>query len=589
MPYEIETRDGIVIRGIPDDVAQDADIVRQKVARARAERDGKPTAAPAGASGTWTPDDTPGTRLKRLVSGVTQGLRDPIDAGAQMLAHSLPSPVVNIGDRIGRALGMAPGTPEAVDQGITTREREYQASRTANGGEGLDLTRALGNIVATLPIGLAGPAATASLPARMAGAAAQGGAAGALQPVVGARERQVSDLVTGEQPPDFATEKAKQVSTGAAFSAASAPIVGAIARIIRPNTRPEVDLLVRENVTPSFGQILGGTAQRVEDKLRSVPIVGDAITNAQRAGVEELNRAAYARALAPINGRVPAAAGREAVDDVHRQLSDAYNHLLPNLSFRADPRFAQELANVRQLATQLPPAQAQRFEQILQQQVLGKMTPQGNATGEVMKQIEGELGRLARGYRGDAAVDNRLLGDAVREVQSLMRQNLERMNPMHAHALQNINRGYSELVKIENAAARSGTANGVFTPAQFDAAVRATDGSVRKNAFARGNAQTQDLSGAGREVLGGKYPDSGTVGRLLMSVGASGGAAMLEPSVLTGAAAASLPYLPILRRALAVGMTQRPQAATALSQRVREIVGPAAAIGAPALYDGARN
>lgn len=588
MPYEIETQDGIVIRNIPDDVPRDDASLKQRVTAARVQRDGAP-ATPRGASGAWTPDATPEQRLRASVPArAVQGVRDVLDSGAQMVTHALPAKLVDTVDNataaanrvpvlgdIMVALGMTPGGgAKGVDQTITNNEREYQDARKATGQGGLDLARAGGNMAVTAPLVPGGAART--LLGRTAAGAATGAASGALQPVT-------------ENADNFVTEKAKQIGTGAAFGGVAAPITGGIARVIRPNTRPEVDLLMRENVTPTVGQIMGGAAQRMEEKARSLPIVGDAITAAHRSGVEDLNRAAYARALAPIGGTVPQEVGHAGVDDVHRQLSAAYDQLLPRLSFRADQQFATELGNVHAMASQLPPAQAQRFEQILREQVIGKLTPQGNASGATMKEIESQLGRMSRGYRSSPDFDARQLGDAVREVQSLMRQNLERMNPQNARELSAINRGYSELVRIENAAGRTGSAGGVFTPAGLEGAVRATDSSVRKNAVARGNAQMQDLSAAGRDVLAQKVPDSGTAGRLLLDLGATGGAAMLNPSLLAGAGVASLPYLPIIRRALAVGMTQRPQAATALANRVREIVGPAAALGAPALYEGARN
>jgi hypothetical protein len=556
MAWELETKDGIVLRGIPDDIPADDPRLKGRVTQARSQRAGAAPAEPyvqRGASGTWAEPPS-------FASRVVKGLSDPLDASAQLLSRVLPE----------RVMG---GSAAELDNEIRAREGEYQRSRGADAG--FDGGRALGNIVATAPLALAGPGAAATLPARIAAGAATSAASGALQPVT--------------QGENFAAEKAKQVGVAAAFGGAAAPIASGAARVVRPNTRREVQTLIDEGVTPTIGQIMGGAAQRVEDKARSIPIVGDAITAAQRSGVEDLNRAAYARALAPIGGRVPRDVGHAAVDDVHRQLSGAYDNLLPRLQFKADPQFGQELATLHQMATQLPPAQAERFEQILRNQVLAKMTPQGNASGVTIKQIESELGRLVRGYSSDPAIDNRLLGDALRETQATIRRTLQRTNPAHADELANINRGYSELTRIENAAGRSGSAGGVFTPAQLDAAVRAGDTSVRKNGFARRNAQMQDLSAAGREVLGSKYPDSGTAGRLLFSAGAGGGAAFLEPSILSGAALASLPYLPVVRRAFAALMTQRPQAAGAIADRMRQLIPPAGAVAAPALYPGSRE
>jgi hypothetical protein len=420
------------------------------------------------------------------------------------------------------------------------------------------------------------PGATAaSLAARAAAGGASGAASGALSPVT-------------ENQEDFAAEKGKQAAIGAAFGTAAAPVSGAIARVIRPKTSPDVKVLMDEGVTPTVGQTLGGWAARLEDKARSIPILGDAITWAQRGAVEDLNRAAYGRALKPIGGTVPKDVGREGVDEVYRQLSDAYGKLLPRLSFKADQTFAQELGTLREMASQLPESQARRFEQILRNGVIGKFTPQGNASGETVKAVESELGRLERGYSKDPSIDQRLLGDALQELQATIRRTLQRVNPKHAEELADINHGYAVYARIRDAAGRQGSEKGVFTPAQLSAAVRAGDSSVAKGAFARGAAPMQDLSDAGKAVLGSKYPDSGTPGRLLAGA-AAGGAGFIEPTIPIALGTASLPYLPVIRRLFAQALTKRPEAATALAERVRQLLPALGSAGAPALYEGAKD
>jgi hypothetical protein len=529
-------------------------------------------------------------------SRFAKGARDPFDAGAQILTHALPEGVVdtvNAGVQalndlpvIGpatKALGITPATKGQIDKNIAEDEIDYQAGRRAAGQSGVDLARAAGSIAATAPLAYAVPGATAaSLAARTAAGAVSGAASGALQPVT-------------ENQDDFAKEKGKQVAVGTAFGAAAAPVSSAVARVIRPKTSPDVKLLMEEGVTPTTGQILGGWAARLEEKARSIPILGDAITWAQRGAVEDLNRAAYSRALKPIGGTASKDVGREGVEDVYKQLSDAYGRLLPRLSFKADPTFAQELGTLRTMAQQLPEREAQRFEQILRNAVVGKFTPQGNASGETIKMVESDLGRLARGYGKSQEIDQRLLGDALQELQATIRRTLARVNPQHAQELADINQGYSVYAKIRDAAARQGSEKGIFSPAQLAAAVRAGDSSVSKGAYARGAAPMQDLSDAGKAVLGSKYPDSGSAGRLIVGglTGAAGagavGSGLVSPAVPAALGVATLPYLPIIRRLFAHALTKRPEAATAIAERVRQLAPALGATGAPALHEGAGN
>lgn len=503
-----------------------------------------------------------------------QGARDPLDASAQMLVKSLPEGIVSGVNRataavnelpiigpVTRALGMTPATPAQIDTGIREREEAYRPP------EGFDWARLGGNLATTIPLAGKVPVGN-TLKARAALGGASGAGFGALQPVV-------------ENQENFGTEKLKQAGIGATVGAAAAPILGGLARMVQPQTRPEAAALMREGVTPTPGQILGGPFQAAESKLESLPILGDAITSARRAGIDDLNRAAMGRAMNPIGQQAPKEVGREGVAKVSAALSDAYNNLLPKLSFRADQQFAAEFNNVRAMAASLPQAEADQFERILQTQVIGKLTPQGNASGETIKQVESELGRLVRGYKGDPSFDKRQIGAALEEIQTSIRTTLQRTNPQHADELAKINEGYSNFVRIRDAASRQGSAEGVFTPAQLSAAVRAQDRSAGKGNFARGTAQMQDLSDPAKSVLGQSYPNSGTAGRLFLSGGALG-AGFLEPTIPIGLGLASLPYLPGGRQAAAALLTSRPAMARPLAGALRRVPG---GLLAPPIYE----
>lgn len=499
-----------------------------------------------------------------------RGVKDPIDAGAQMLVRAVPDPVRRIVDDFGNWLSGL-GFPvsrssgvEGVDSLIRNDEQSYQAGRQQ---DGVDWWRLGGNVAATAPIAMVAPA-TGGMASRMAVGAARGGAFGALQPVTEG---------------DFATEKGKQVLTGAAVGGIAEPVAAGISRMVRPQTNPQVQQLMKEGITPTPGQILGGTAQRIEDKMTSFPIVGDAISSARRNAINQFNKAVYNRALNPIGKKAGDEVGFKGVQAVRRALGDAYDELLPKLSFKADAAFNQELAQVRQMVATLPPQQAKRFEQILKQQVTNKLTPQGLANGARIKEIESQLGKFARGYERNPDFDTRQLGDALFEVQATIRRTLERANPQFAQDLKAINTGYANFARIRNAASRVGATDGVFTPAQFNSAVRQMDTSVGKGATATGQAFMQDLSGAGKAVLGSTYPDSGTAGRTMLGAITAGAGYGVDPIIPMGLAAASTPYLPVIRNATAAALTKRPAFATPLAEGIRAVLPPLAAASAPAL------
>lgn len=133
-----------------------------------------------------------------VVGGVKMGLRDPVDAGAQLLTRVLPDSWVRAGNRLNNALADAglplarlPDAPQdqpeqALDKLIQGANQQYEADRAAAGREGFDFARLTGNVVNpvnALPAGSAIKGAQTARQLAMAGAKA-GAIGGALQPVI---------------------------------------------------------------------------------------------------------------------------------------------------------------------------------------------------------------------------------------------------------------------------------------------------------------------------------------------------------------------------------------------------------------------
>jgi hypothetical protein len=433
----------------------------------------------------------------------------------------------------------------------------------------MDWMRTAGNIAAVAPVVAMLPQST-TLAGNVITGAASGAISGALQPVTTPTE-------------DFAGEKMKQIGWGAAAGAAAAPITAFLARIIQPQTAEAVKGLNAEGVRTTVGQTTGGAAKRVEEAMASVPILGDVIRGAERRSIEDFNRAAYNRALAPIGEKIDAKGlvGREGIAAVEGKLSAAYDAILPKMKVQIDQQLSGELANIQQMALSLGKDRAAQFSEIVKQQITDKATGAGLMSGETLKQVESELGRRVRGYMGSAEFDTRQLGDALREAQAALRRAVERQNPAEAPALQAINEGWANFVRLQSAASMLGAKDGVFSPAQLLNAVKSADRSVRKGAFARGDALMQDLAEQGQQVLGKTVPDSGTPFRTLAALGAGGA---IEPTMATAAGVAMLPYTTAGQRLAQLAMTSRPAAAEPVS-RLARLLGPAAA---PALVAGSQ-
>jgi hypothetical protein len=385
----------------------------------------------------------------------------------------------------------------------------------------------------------------------------------------------VSALLNPVTSGDFATEKAKQVATGAVAGGAVPVVTNALSRLVSPraSTNPQVQLLREEGVRPTIGQTLGGRVNAAEEKLMSVPVVGDAIGRARQGAAADLNRAAYNRALAPINEQLPAGVtGREAVQHVEEALGKRYDALLPNLTFKADQQLGAELSQLRNSVNTgaLDPNAAKAFNRILQNDVLGKFRGQQALTGQTLKDIESDLGAQARRFAGSQDADQRLVGDALQEVQAALRRTLERSNPSQAAELKAVNTGWANFKRLQRAAAGVGAEDGVFSSAQLQSAVKALDRSKDKASFSRGGALMQDLSESGKTVLGSKVPNSGTADRIM--AGGALPAMLLDPSGATTAAMLSAPvlYSRPVQNLLTAAIANRPQAAQPIANALQQ-------------------
>src|SRR6185312_11767615 len=483
------------------------------------------------------PEDTAQV-MKGVLAGYKQGgtsllrgLRDPIDAGAQLLTRGLEA-VAPEGSAFQKFMT---GQRENVEKINKEGEAAYQQQRDPTLAQVPDIARGVGNMVAAAPVAAAMPGAAAEgRLGRTAAGRAGGAATGALEPVFNPDNG------------DFWKQKAIQTGTGAAAGAVAPAVVGSVARVIAPNAATgQAAQLMEAGVTPTPGQILGGTANRVEEAAQSIPLVGDAIKAARGRAVADFNRATIDQALAPIGEKLGSDTplGREAITEMHDKIGAAYDKLLPQLKAQADPQWVGNMRNLIQGTQQgaLAPDLANKFQSTIQNTILRRMSPSGGMTGQGFKDAESELGKLANSYSTSALASERDLGGAFKQAQAELRDLLMRSNPDHAEQLANINQAFGNAVRVEGAAARIGSDQGVFTPAQMLSSVRQADPSVRKGAFARGEAPMQDFAEAGKAVLGNKVPDSGTPFRsAIIAAGPLAALYMHNPVSAIGAAGAGL-------------------------------------------------
>lgn len=527
---------------------------------------------------------------------LVRGIKEPVDALVQDTLHSLPQSTISkvnsvaqsidnapIIGGIAKSIGLTPLDTKQFDSDLANQETSYNAQRI---NAGPDIPRVIGNLIpqTIATIGAGGIPASSSILSNIGIGGSIGGVSSLLSPVYS----------NPKNNSDFWNAKGDQFLVGAATGGITAPLASGISRVISPNasTNPDVQKLISEGVTPTPGQLMGGSLKRIEDAATSIPVLGDVIKNAQRRAAGDLATASINRSLTPIGEKLPNGMnGRDAIGYAVDKLSNAYDNVLTKIgAVKPDGKFHTDLSNLSSMVQNAPKDISDQFNRIVQNEIIGRIDSNGVMTSEGLKAAESNLGQLANGAYRSGDFDKQMLGDAIKQAQSNLRDMLSRTSPGNAQELQSINTGYANLLRPQKAAASLGAESGNFTPAQLQSAVKSLDKSKNNRAFATGNALMQDLSDAGKNVLGGTVPDSGTPLRHAVEVGAAGllGHSMLPASVtslaapaVAGAAISMAPYTPLGQKLAAMLLASRPQSAQTIAENIRKTLPAISMSGLP--------
>lgn len=471
--------------------------------------------------------------------GFVQGAADPVVGTAQLAANIA-------------------GRGEGINQAVMDKEREGEMLGSSG------VARFVGNVASPVNLAIASRLSSAPTALQSAGL---GAVSGAMQPVIG---------------DNYASQKIEQGVLGSIFGGAGGAAINAASRALNPQMSAAQKLLSDAGVNLTPGQMAGGMLSRMEEGVQSIPILGGAVSQAKQRGIEQFNTATLNRVLEPI-GKKTDKIGREGFAEVKKEIGQAYDDVLSKIAVTADQQFATDLNNLRAAVQNLPQAQADQFEKLLNNLVLSRFTQAGKMSGEQMKKVESELGRKASNYLRDASADMRDMGAALKEAQNILRETVIRSNPQKAGELQKINEAFAMYARVRRATSGLGAEDGVFSPAQLLNAVKAEDKTVGKAGFGQGKAILQDLAEAGKSVLGNKVPNSGTPERLAtmgMLAGApvalvtGAGTGTLAPLAAAGIAS-SLYTQPVQRMLNKAALSGRGNTAVRLSDLLRSGAAPA--------------
>jgi hypothetical protein len=459
---------------------------------------------------------------------------------------------VDLGRGAKQLIGM--GDQAEIDN---AKERDAALMKTGAGLTG----NIAGNVAAFLP--------TAAIPGAntITGGGLIGAGVGALTPTA-----------TGDS-------RAMNMGLGAGGGAAGSALVKGVSRVLNPQTSEPVKRLISQGVNPTPGQILGGAANKLEQGLTSVPLVGDVIAGARGRATEQFNKAALNQVLEPLGKKVGEVTGRDAIDDVSRIVSQSYDDVLKGASVSVDDTFKGAVDKIKnQKVSMLGRDLKKTFDGIIERKIYDRIPNGGKISGEVFKEIESDIGEEVSRYMRASGREG-ALGDALNDVMGNLRDMLARTNPQIAADLKKVNASFARLARVQAAGATAKESGATFSPAAFQNAVKMADKSARRNSFARGNALMQELADDARTVLGANVPDSGTPGRAMAAWLLSGGLAGINPAAGGAALAGMAPYTQMGGKLMQALLTQRPELLRELG-RGAGLLSPQAAAAGGGLLSG---
>lgn len=439
-------------------------------------------------------------------SGFMQGLTDPLYGAAQMVGKVLEQVPEGV-SVMGRPV--AASARAFSEKVVPQREQQYQTQRETAGETGLDLSRIAGNVVN--PANLVAGVRAAPVVA--------GAIQGALSPVT----------ETG----DFAQTKAEQTAAGAVGGKLGEVAAKAVGTALNPLVSKAEQTMRDLGVTPTAGQALGGAYRKAEDFAQNLPLIGEAVRSAREKVLFDFNKSVINKALDKVGDKLPAnVIGRDAVAYAAEQVSNKYDDVLSKMQFNLDFKTTSDILGALNKASLPSEAQKQEAINVLNKVALSRFD-KPTLTGAEYKAIESDLRKEASAYLSSTTKAEKDIGAALQNVLGVFKRELAAQNPKMTPQLRRIDSAYGDLAVMERAAANGGAVNGVFTPKNYQTAVRQADVTRNKKAYARGLARGQDVAESAMEVMG-KDAASTLEGRLALS-GLGGSATALAASPLIAA------------------------------------------------------
>lgn len=407
-------------------------------------------------------------------------------------------------------------------------------------------------------------------------------------------------------------DRVKEAALGAIGSIGGEQAINLGTKALRgPVAQDFVAGLYEKGVRPTLAQALGGEGgggwKGLEEKLSSAPVIGSVIQRAQKRSLESFNTASVKEILNELNtgllesseskNLIPAGAnalnqeitkigkiepGAKGLEHAYNAISKVYDDLAEHSKGTITPQLAEELTSSKTMMHDISQEAGKSFDKLFNQYIGDRIDPNGTVSGRTMKEIDSDLTALISDLKGGGSVDKNM-ANAFERIQSSFDSMMDQMNPGYASIKRNADAAYRKLALLGKASTSS-VGSELATPANLAQALRAEDTSKWKKNFAMNKSDWTDWARQNIDLMGNKFPESGTAARSaivdLLSAGAATHFGIL-PEALATYGVARAAWSPEVQDFLVRQAMKQPgpQRAIAL-QGLRKLLEPAGAVGA---------
>jgi hypothetical protein len=335
--------------------------------------------------------------------------------------------------------------------------------------------------------------------------------------------------------------RGKEALYGATGSALGESAVRGLSSMLRgPVAGENVRELVEKGVRPTLAQALGEGWKQTEEKMTSIPFIGSNIQRAQSRALESFNTASLRNIIDELNtglGSVAESdatdvallgrkilnqqytdigdikAGASGIEKAYRAVDKVYDDLAKNSEGRVTPELSDRLTAIRGEMYDITEDMGRKFDSIFKDTVGLHFDPDKKVSGETIKIIDSELEKLlAKFEKSGDPIMSRKFG----EVKTALTDMMEQENPGYGDILRNADAAYRKLALLGSASSSS-VGSELATPANLLQQLRKEDTSRWKGNFARNKSEWTDWGRKNVELMGNKFPESGTAPRSAIS------------------------------------------------------------------------